>query len=188
MFAVKAGSRKSPAPATQDTVSTDTPKADRVPAADKDFAEKAAQEWNVVGSESWVALAQLKSSNEKVKDFGKRMVDDHSAANDKLKGAATQEGIGLPDAINARDQALFDRLSQLNGAAFDRAYAEAMVKDHQEDVAEFQKEANGGHNSGHSGTLARATAPTLQNHLKMARELLRDVSKGGSRTASASGY
>ena len=41
-------------------------------------------------------LATQKASSEKVKQFGQRMVDDHSKANDQLKQVASQENITLP--------------------------------------------------------------------------------------------
>src|SRR3979490_1120961 len=41
-------------------------------------------------------LAQEKSSNPNVKDFGAMMVGDHSAANDKLKSIAESKSIKLP--------------------------------------------------------------------------------------------
>ncbi len=56
---------------------------------------------------------------------------------------------------------LWIRLSALSGAAFDRAYMDDMVKDHQEDVAEFQREANGGSDADVKAFAAK-TLPTLQ--------------------------
>jgi len=45
-----------------------------------------------------------------------------------------------------------------------------MVKDHKEDVAEFQKEASTGKNEA-IRSFAADTLPTLQEHLKQAREM-----------------
>jgi putative membrane protein len=56
------------------------------------------------------------------------------------------------------------------GAAFDRAYMKDMVKDHEADVADFQKEANSGTDPGLK-EFAGATLPTLQDHLKMAKDI-----------------
>jgi putative membrane protein len=70
--------------------------------------------------------------------------------------------------MNAKDQAVYDRLSQLHGAEFDRAYMQDMVKDHKNDIAEFQKEANRGKNEDLK-SFASETLPTLQEHLKMAQ-------------------
>ena len=56
------------------------------------------------------------------------------------------------------------------GAAFDKAYSRDMVKDHTEDVAEFQKESSGGSDMDLKNW-AGSTLPTLQDHLKMAQEM-----------------
>ena len=43
------------------------------------------------------------------------------------------------------------------------------MKDHQEDIAEFQKEADNGSNSD-LRNFASSTLPTLQEHLRLAQE------------------
>jgi putative membrane protein len=148
---------------------------------DAHFAKEAAQ-----GGMAEVKLGQLaqeKGSNDSVKSFGKRMVDDHSKANDKLKEVASRESITLPSDLSAKHQATYDRLSKLNGAAFDRAYARDMVKDHETDIAAFQKEANGGKNDSLK-SFASETLPTLQDHLKQAKEMNKTV--GGATAVKGS--
>ncbi len=110
--------------------------------ADQHFAMEAAQ-----GGMAEVQLGNLAkdhASSDAVKQFGQKMVNDHSKANDQLKSIASQSGITLPTDIGAKNQAEVDRLSKLNGVAFDHAYMQLMVKDHKKDVADFQKEANSG--------------------------------------------
>jgi putative membrane protein len=126
-------------------------------------------------------LAQEKGSNQSAKDFGKKMVDEHSKANDELKETASKENITLPTDVSKSEQATYDRLSKLSGASFDRAYARTMVSDHQKDVAEFQKEATSGKNDALKNFAAK-TAPTLQEHLKMARDMEQSVSQTSSKT------
>lgn len=140
--------------------------------SDADFAKEAAQ-----GGMAEVKLGQLaqdKGSSDAVKEFGKRMVDDHSQANDKLKSVAQQENIKLPEGLSKRDQATYDKLSKLSGDAFDRAYARDMVKDHQNDISSFKQEAANGRDPGIK-LFASETLPTLQDHLKMAREMMKSV-------------
>jgi putative membrane protein len=103
------------------------------------------------------------------------MVDDHSQANDKLKSVASQENVNLPEGLSKKDQATYDKLSKLSGDAFDRAYARDMLKDHQDDIAAFQREARNGRDAGIK-SFASETLPTLQDHLKMAREMMRTLS------------
>jgi len=134
---------------------------------DQQFAKKAAQ-----GGDAEVQLGQLavsKAENQKVKDFGQKMVDDHSKAGDKLKAIASKENITLPSGLAPKDQALLTRLSKLSGAAFDKAYMSAMVRDHETDIAEFQSEASNGTDSDLKD-FASTTLPTLKEHLSLAKD------------------
>jgi putative membrane protein len=119
-------------------------------------------------------LAQQKGTADSVKKFGARMVEDHTKAGDELKGVAAQEKITLPADMNSKDKATYEMLSKLSGAAFDRAYARDMVRDHEEDIADFNKEANGGHNPAVKD-FATQNLPTLQDHLKEAKEMRQNV-------------
>jgi putative membrane protein len=142
---------------------------------DNEFAKEAAQ-----GGMAEVKLGQLaeeKGSSQAVKDFGKRMVEDHSAANEKLRTVASREKVSLPSEISKKDQKIYDQLSQLSGDAFDRAYAKDMVKDHQHDISAFKDEASNGENPAIKG-FASETLPTLEDHLKMAREMARTNGTG----------
>jgi putative membrane protein len=141
-------------------------------AADSRFAKDAAQAG--MAEVKLGQLAQEKGSNEAVKRFGKRMVDDHSKAGDKLKDAASRDNVTLPTDISTKDQATYDRLSKLSGAAFDRAYARGMVKDHQTVIAAFQREARSG-KSESLKSFASETLPTLEDHLKEAKEVMKTV-------------
>jgi len=115
-------------------------------------------------------LAQQRAASNAVKAFGKRMVEDHSRSGEQLRETAKGESIRLPEQMNARDQAAYDRLSKLSGAQFDRTYMQMMVKDHEEDVAEFKREASSGKNKALKD-FAEQTLPTLEDHLKEAREV-----------------
>jgi putative membrane protein len=125
-------------------------------------------------------LAMDQGSNEAVKAFGTRMVAEHTKAGDDLKEAAKEEVIGLPTDLTAKDQATYDRLSKLSGAEFDQAYAQDMVKDHQQDLRDFQREANHGNDDVIRG-FASETVPIIQQHLDQAKEMLKAVSPAVSR-------
>jgi putative membrane protein len=136
--------------------------------ADKTFVKKAAQ-----GGMAEVELGKLateRASNPDVKQFGQRMVDDHSKANDQLKEVASSQNIMLPQSLDAKDEALKQKLSALSGAAFDRAYMSDMVKDHTQDVAEFQHESSAGQDPAIKN-FASQTLPTLQSHLREAKKI-----------------
>jgi len=143
-----------------------------VPEGDSNFALEAAA--GGVAEVRFGQLAQEKGSSDAVKAFGQRMVADHSKAAEKLKDLAAKEGMTLPADMNKADQREYDRLSKLSGKDFDQAYAQAMVKDHSDDVAEFEREAASGENAALK-QFAAETLPTLQDHLKQAREMARTV-------------
>jgi putative membrane protein len=128
-------------------------------------------------------LAEQKASEQSVKDFGKRMVTDHSQANDKLNGIASSEGVTLPTSLDAKDHALYDRLSGLSGSAFDVAYMRAMVSDHNQDVAQFQRESQTARNQA-IRSFASTTLPTLQDHLHMAKKVRHDLGISASAEAN----
>lgn len=129
-------------------------------------------------------LAMDQGSNEEVKAFGTRMVAEHTRAGDELKEAAKEERIALPTDLSAKDQATYDRLSKLSGTDFDQAYAQDMVKDHQQDLRDFQREANHGNNDVIRG-FASETVPVIQQHLDRAKEMQKAVSPANSRRAPA---
>jgi putative membrane protein len=165
-----------------DTSRSAADKAANMPAL-KSFAMKAAD-----GGMAEVELGRLasqKASNDRVKQFGQKMVDDHSKANDALKQAAKQEGIELPADTSAKQKSMMQKLSGLSGAAFDKAYMDAMVKDHVEDVKEFEKASKAPGDSAVK-TFASSTLPTLKEHLQMAREIDNEVKGGASQSGATS--
>jgi len=168
---------------------SDTTSANTKSSADENFAKKAAE-----GGMAEVKLGQLaeeRGSNPAVKNFGRRMVQDHSKANNELKDVTSKENVPLPNEMDKSDQATYDRLSKLSGDAFDRAYARDMVKDHSKDVSKFQKEAKSGKDESIKNFAAQ-TLPTLQNHLDQARQMEHAVNQsalnGNTSGTGNSGY
>ena len=144
---------------------------------DSTFVTKAAK-----GGMAEVELGKLateKAASDQVKQFGQRMVDDHSKANDELKGIAQQKNMTLPTEIDAKDKALRMRLSKLSGAAFDRAYMQAMLRDHKTDVNEFRMESKSGMDTDIKA-FATKTLPTLEDHLKLAQDTNKAVGTSGT--------
>lgn len=157
----------------------------KIPMPDQDFVKEAAS-----GGMTEVRLgelAQARGSSEAVKSFGKRMVDDHTKAGDELKSAAGRANLKVPDKANAKDEATYNRLSKLSGAEFDREYSKEMVSDHTHDVSEFRKEVSSGRDKDVK-SFASQTLPTLQAHLKQARDMQSSVSGAASNSKASSSY
>jgi putative membrane protein len=135
--------------------STPTGQSSSLSAEDKTFMKKAAK-----GGMLEVAmgnLAEQKARSEGVKSFGKRMVTDHSKANDELKSIASQKGVQLP----AKEPNI--------KWTSDKAYIETMVRDHEKDLAEFKEEASSAIDPDVK-KFAGDTAKMIEGHLDLAKE------------------
>lgn len=115
-------------------------------------------------------LAQQHGQSDGVKQFGKRLEDDHAKANEQLKSVAQKAGVEMPASLDKKHQAKVDKLSKVKAQDFDRQFAREMVGDHEKDVKAFRKQADKGKNA-ELKQFASQTLPTLEEHLKMAREL-----------------
>jgi putative membrane protein len=89
-------------------------------------------------------LAAKQASAADVRQFGQRMVDDHSKANDELKSLASKKGVTLPAELEGKHKAMQEKLAKLKGPEFDKTYMAHMVDAHEQAVALFEKEAKGG--------------------------------------------
>lgn len=136
--------------------------------ADKEFVSKAG-----MGGLAEVQMGNLalqKAQSAGVKAFAQRMVTDHSNANAELAQLATAKGLTLPTELDGDPKAAMDHLNGLSGAEFDKAYMHHMVEDHEKDVSEFEKASTGAQDADIKGWAGK-TLPTLQEHLKLSKEV-----------------
>ena len=134
----------------------------------KQFMKEAA-----VGGLTEVALGKLAQENgasPAVKQFGQRMVTDHSKANRELESLAKKQDVTLPQHLDAKHEAVRDRLAKLSGKAFDEAYMNEMTSDHRQDVEDF-KTASQSLDDPAVQSFAKRTLPVLEAHLKKADEV-----------------
>ena len=106
---------------------------------DKIFLRKAAE--GGLAEVQFGQLASRKASAQEVKDFGSKMVTDHTDLNNDMKPIADSLGVMLPKKLSGKDQAEYDKLNGLSGEAFDTEYLTFMVKDHHTDLHDFRVEA-----------------------------------------------
>jgi putative membrane protein len=115
-------------------------------------------------------LAQQRASSPQINSFASRMITDHTQTNDQLQQISQQESIDLPAQAGPQDSADMQRLSSLNGTAFDEAYAQAQLRGHLQAVALFRQEASSGHDPALKA-YADKTLPILRQHLQLAQSL-----------------
>ncbi|HEX5235350.1 MAG TPA: DUF4142 domain-containing protein [Silvibacterium sp.] len=135
---------------------------------DKAFARKALE-----GGMAEVQLGQLaseKGSSEDVKQFGQKMVQDHTKMGDQIKPIAEQLGVQPPSHVSKKDQELIAKLQGMSGPEFDNAYTAAMVKDHKKDLSDFKQEAENTQNPQLKQAAQQGTQ-VITEHLQLAEQL-----------------
>jgi putative membrane protein len=132
---------------------------------DKTFVDKAAE-----GGMAEVQLSKLamdKGDSSQVKQFARKMVEDHTKAGEELKQIAQQKSIPMPSAMDEQHKRVFDKLEKLSGPAFDKEYMRAMATDHDEAVKLFKSQAENGKDQ-ELRVFAAKTLPVLEKHDDMA--------------------
>jgi putative membrane protein len=125
-------------------------------AQDKSFMAKAAK--GGMMEVEWGKWAAQKGQSPDVKKFGNRMVTDHSKANNELMALAAKKGVKL------KNEKVAGKWTS------DKDYVEMMVKDHEQDLAEFQNEAKNGTDADVK-KWAGDTAKVIQKHLTMIKDI-----------------
>jgi len=113
-------------------------------------------------------LATKKASSDSIKQFGQSTVDDQTKLETELKQVASNAKVDVPDSVDSKHQSRIDKLSRLSGPEFDRAFLKDLKKDHEQDVREFQLEAQSGSDPGVKEFVSK-NLPTLQQHLETAK-------------------
>jgi len=138
-------------------------------AAITSFGSAAISQSNASDDDKKFVEAALKGGMAEV-DLGQMMVTDHTRLGDKMKTVAADVGVTPPTMTTPSDVALKAKLELLSGDTFDKSYISAMVKDHEEDLKDFQKEAAGATSpevkkAAHEGELV------VRHHLTMIRKI-----------------
>jgi putative membrane protein len=119
-------------------------------------------------------LAQKNGSSPAVKQFGERMVTDHTNLLEQARSVASAKGITVPARPSAKQQATYRSLEAKTGSAFDKAYITDMINDHTHDIAAFQQEANSASDPD-MRSLASKAIPIMQEHLRLAENAARQL-------------
>jgi putative membrane protein len=115
-------------------------------------------------------VAQKNAASPAVKEFGAMMVTDHGKAGAELAAIAGKENIKLPAELPKKLQAKVDKLSALEGKAFDSAYVADMVADHEKDLAEFKSAAKD-LTDPQLKEFAQKTSVVIEHHLEAIKKI-----------------
>jgi putative membrane protein len=140
--------------------------ADKLSSGDQRFIKDAAA--GGIAEVQFGKLASEKAASPQVKDFGKKMVTDHSKVNKELQHLASTNNVQISDKLEGKHKSTYDRLAKLSGEKFDREYMKTMIDDHKADVDTFKKQSDKADNADVKSFAAK-TLPTLQEHLDLAQ-------------------
>ena len=156
----------------------------------QDFAEKAFITKALEGGAAEVQLGQLaqeKSQSNDVKQFGQKMVNDHSQMADKwLKPVAQKLGVSEPKGPSKKDKKEIAKLQALSGDDFDREYITMMVKDHQQDLKDFNEEAQAAQDP-NVKQIAQQGSSIISQHLQLIEQIAKshNVAVASSKNSSS---
>ena len=131
---------------------------------DKLFSMKAAQGGIFEVKSSSMALNKTK--NKQVMMVARRMVKEHTAANEELKTVAQDKGMTLPADTDPKHKAILAKLSGLSGSAFDKSYMASQEAAHAATVKLFETEIATGQDKDVTA-FASKNLPTIEDHTKM---------------------
>ncbi|WP_109073459.1 MULTISPECIES: DUF4142 domain-containing protein [unclassified Azospirillum] len=127
-------------------------------------------------------LAQDQAKDKDVKQFGSHMVSDHTKTSDAMKEMAQKKSMTLPTKLDSEHQQKLDKLRGMKGEQFDSAYMQGQADAHQTAVSLFREEAQNGKDADLK-RFAEQTLPTLEQHLRMARDQRPAVASAGGAAA-----
>ncbi len=154
--------------ATTTTAAASTTTAAKLSHKEVEFIKKAG-----AGNAAEVKAGQLAQSNgesQDVKDFGAKMVSDHGDANTDLGTIAKSHDITFPPAETEKQKMMYEKLSKLKGAEFDKAYVMGMVADHKKDLAEYKMEKSEAKDADLKAYVDK-TETIIDGHLKMIEDI-----------------
>jgi putative membrane protein len=106
--------------------------------------------------------ALSRSHDPKITDLAHMLVDDHTAANRKLKEIAAKENVSVPSQLDAEHQGELDTLRKTKGS-FEEPFLQMQRKAHGEAIVIFQRYADHGADPALKA-FAKDVLPTLEKH------------------------
>ena len=149
------------------------PQADGTAVTPQDFSDKAFVKQALEGGVAEVQLGQLaqqKSQSADVKQFGQKMVQDHTQLGEQMKMIAKSLEVSEPKGPSKKDKQLIAKLSALSGDQFDQEYIKAMLKDHKQDLKDFKDQAQATQNPGLQ-KLTQIGTNVISQHLQMIEQI-----------------
>jgi putative membrane protein len=119
-------------------------------------------------------IAESNAQSNGVQDFARRMVREHSKANEQLEKLAEQAQIPLSGELGPDEKAMKDELNRLPAPNFDFSYMQSQLIGHQKAIILLKYVIGQGQNSGLQ-QFAAESLPVVMGHLEMARAVMDEL-------------
>jgi putative membrane protein len=170
-----------PMPPAPPPTASGPPMATGIPAApltatDTRFVNKFLEDNMAVVEASQLALQRSQDQN--IRNYAQKMINDHTAAGQTLMPIASRHDITGPTALSQGHQRMLARLNELNGAAFDRAYIDGMIRTQDETIKDLDNETVHGQ-SQVINVWVMNTRPVLLQHNEIALQIKNELPRTG---------
>lgn len=145
---------------------------------DQEFTKKASE--TDVAEIGLGQLAAQKASSPQVKQFGQKMVEDHTMSRKMLAQIAASKNLPVVNEMDAKHKELYDKLQGLQGAQFDQVYMKNMVAGHEKAIKLYQQQAQHGSDPALKDFAAKSL-PTLNQHYQHAQQIAKALNGGDAK-------
>jgi putative membrane protein len=115
-------------------------------------------------------LAEKRARDESVKQFGRRMVNDHTGLKERWETMISNSGMKFKSGMGPRHKSKLDKLEKLSGREFDREYMTLVAQNHQDYLNYFRKEGRAA-KSAPVRELVNRDIPMLEQHIQQAKQI-----------------
>ena len=115
-------------------------------------------------------LAEKRARDASVKQFGRRMVDDHTDLKEQWGTMISNSGMKFKSGMGPRHKSKLDRLEKLSGREFDREYMTLVAQNHQDYLNYLRKEGRAA-KSAPVRELVNRHIPMLELHIQQAKQI-----------------
>ncbi len=164
------------------TSGSQTSGSEKVNSSTSRFIKEAAR-----GNDMEISMAEIgarKAQNPELKAFCEQLQQDHTKANDQLKPIAQKYGITLEQSQGRHHERELTSLDKEQaGPKWDQKFATEMLKDHQKDIAKYERAASEVQEPDLK-QYVQQTLPVLQQHFQRAETVAKAVGVSDSTISS----
>jgi predicted outer membrane protein len=121
-------------------------------------------------------IALEKLGSEEAKAFAQSMIDEHGRMGRELEQLAASKKLDMPPRIRPEQEMTVDELSSLQGRDFEQRWIQYNIDAHERDIKVFQHYCSDEYDAD-IREMARQSADTFGQHLKMAHDIGRRLAK-----------